>query len=87
MARLFEKWLDAGGDSTFSEWLATRREHVEQIRFQRKMSLGLFSTLAAQQQANRYAQLQAAAMQNAYAPPYRRGPGRGVLGGLGGIFG
>ncbi len=31
-ARLFEKWLDAGGDLTFSEWIAERRKCAQQLR-------------------------------------------------------
>jgi len=34
-ARLFEKWLDAGDDRTFSEWLAYRRECATQERQRR----------------------------------------------------
>jgi hypothetical protein len=35
-ARLFEKWLEAGDDRTFGEWLAYRRHCVIQERQQRQ---------------------------------------------------
>lgn len=40
-ARLFEKWLNAGDDRTFGEWLAYRRQCVMQVRQQRALEASL----------------------------------------------
>lgn len=83
-ARLFEKWLDAGDDRTFSEWLTYRRECATQARQHRALMRGL-SPLAPpglQAQASFAWQQRMAGMQQSQL----QGIVGQALGGLGGIF-
>lgn len=81
-ARLFEKWLAAGDERTFGEWLAYRRATVTHRRQQAKMARHfgpLMQQASAQQMALLQAGMQGVPMRGPlhFAPP----------GGLGGLFG
>jgi hypothetical protein len=85
-ARLFEKWLEAGDDRTFGEWLVYRRQCVTQERQQRDCAARLFAFSHQLQQApsTPFYQAMAAAQAQQYAP---RGLSGGLLGNvLGGMF-
>lgn len=80
--RLFEKWLDAGDDRTFGEWLAYRRQCVTQER-QRRMLTGTLRCSVPLQQALLGVQLSHGLIRG----PLHSAP-RSALGGiLGGLFG
>jgi len=85
-ARLFEKWLAAGDDRTFGEWLTEKRERAKALRRPGAVLPVTQSQLAQLQQGSvTFAQLQAAAMQQQYAPRHRIYGG--LLGNaLGGMF-
>ena len=84
LARLFEKWANAGDDRTFSEWLAYRRACVANERAQRAVNRQISHHLIAQAQTA-LAMLQRLALTTQRAPQY--GTLQGMLGLLGGVWG
>lgn len=81
-ARLFEKWLAAGDERTFGEWLDYRRATVTHRR-QQVTQARHFGPLMQQASAQQLARLQ----QGRLTGPLHYAP-RGGLGGLlGGVFG
>ena len=79
LSRLFEKWLDAGGDRTFHEWLDEKRARAKAMR-----TPGAVIPVAYVQQM--FA-MQSLSLLNQNSIRQRMGPFGGVFSGIGGIFG
>lgn len=79
--RLFEKWLDAGDERTFAEWLEYRRS-LRRPGAIIPVPPDFFRNMQMQQGMVSLALLQQNSIRQQLGPPFG-----GILGGIGGIFG